>query len=151
MTATGDLLVIGYGNTLRRDDGVGQKVAEAVAALNLPCVSVLACQQLVPELAEAISQAGGALFVDAAIDADGTAELQEIEARSAEPILAHATDPRALLALAGQVFGHCPCAWSLTISVGDLSFGDGLSPRAEAGLRTAVEQTKELAKRLRKG
>ena len=33
------ILVIGYGNTLRGDDGVGPKVAEAVAALALPGVS----------------------------------------------------------------------------------------------------------------
>ena len=31
-----NLLVIGYGNTLRGDDGLGPRVAEAVAALNLP-------------------------------------------------------------------------------------------------------------------
>ena len=31
-----ELLVIGYGNTLRGDDGVGPRVAEAVEKLNLP-------------------------------------------------------------------------------------------------------------------
>ncbi|HEY9173382.1 MAG TPA: hydrogenase maturation protease, partial [Verrucomicrobiae bacterium] len=52
-----DLLVIGYGNTLRRDDGIGPKVAEAVAELNLPGVRSLACPQLTPELAEPIAHA----------------------------------------------------------------------------------------------
>jgi Ni,Fe-hydrogenase maturation factor len=34
--APAGLLVIGYGNTLRRDDGVGPRVADAIAALALP-------------------------------------------------------------------------------------------------------------------
>jgi hypothetical protein len=33
--------VIGYGNTLRGDDGIGPAVAEAVAALGLPGVRVI--------------------------------------------------------------------------------------------------------------
>src|SRR5450759_47295 len=35
----GDFLVIGYGNTLRRDAGVGPRVAEAVEELHLPNVA----------------------------------------------------------------------------------------------------------------
>ena len=36
------LLVIGYGNTLRRDDGVGPRVAEAVEGLRLAGVRTIA-------------------------------------------------------------------------------------------------------------
>ncbi len=43
------ILVIGYGNSLRSDDGVGPFVAEAVEALRLPGVHTLICQQLSPE------------------------------------------------------------------------------------------------------
>ena len=63
------LLVIGYGNTLRSDDGVGPKVADAVAALALIGVRALACPLLTPELADPVSQARVAVFVDAAVDA----------------------------------------------------------------------------------
>ena len=64
------LLVIGYGNTLRRDDGVGPKLADAVAALGLTGVRTLACALLTPELAEAVSQAQRVIFVDAAVDSN---------------------------------------------------------------------------------
>jgi hypothetical protein len=47
-----ELLVIGYGNSLRRDDGVGPRVAEAVEALQLPGVRTLTCQLLTPEFAD---------------------------------------------------------------------------------------------------
>ena len=147
-SATSDLLVIGYGNTLRRDDGVGSKVAEAVAALNLPGVSVIVRHQLVPELAEPISQARGVIFVDAAVNANGRGEWREIEPNETGQLFAHATDPRSLLALAGQLFGRSPPAWSLAVPVEDLGFGDGLSPRAEVGLRVALKQVQSLVQRL---
>jgi hydrogenase maturation protease len=46
------VLVLGYGNTLRRDDAVGPLAAEAVAGWGRPGVLALALPQLLPELAE---------------------------------------------------------------------------------------------------
>jgi hydrogenase maturation protease len=137
-------LVIGYGNTLRRDDAVGPRVAEAVAALNLPGVRAIARHQLVPELAGPISEAGAVIFVDAAVDADGGVELRKLEPADDGQILAHATDPRSLLALARQLFGRSPPAWTLAIPVDDLDFGEALSPRAEAGFQAALAQIRAL-------
>lgn len=141
------ILVIGYGNTLRRDDGVGSKVAEAVEAQQLPGVRVIVCHQLTPELAEPVSQARAVVFVDADAKSKGGVELREIEAGDAGQILAHATDPSSLLALAKKIFGRSPPAWALAIPVEDLGFGDGLSPRAAAGFEVAVKQIQSLAAR----
>nr|MDQ2730551.1 hydrogenase maturation protease [Armatimonadota bacterium] len=59
-------LVIGYGNPLRRDDGLGPMAAQRLAALADPLrVQVLTPYQLSPELAEPISQARFVLFIDA--------------------------------------------------------------------------------------
>jgi hydrogenase maturation protease len=143
-----ELLVIGYGNTLRRDDGVGPKVVEAVEALHLPRVQTLACHQLTPELIEPISHAHNVVFVDADTRTGGAAALHPIEAAAAGQILAHATDPRSLLALSKQLSGVAPRAWVLAIPVEDLNFGDGLSPLARAGLAAALEEIKALAQRL---
>ena len=63
-----DLLVIGYGNTLRSDDAVGPRVAEAVRELNLPGVRTLSCGLLTPELSDPISQARKVVFVDASME-----------------------------------------------------------------------------------
>ena len=61
-------LVIGYGNTLRGDDGVGQKVAEVIASLGLSGIRALSCHQLTPELADPISEVRMVVFVDATVD-----------------------------------------------------------------------------------
>ena len=62
-----ELLVIGYGNSLRRDDGVGPRVAEAIEELQLPGVRTLVCQLLTPEFADPIARARRVIFVDAEI------------------------------------------------------------------------------------
>jgi Ni,Fe-hydrogenase maturation factor len=57
--------VIGYGNTLRTDDGVGPYVATAVASWGLPGVVSVGVHQLTPELSELLASAELAVFVDA--------------------------------------------------------------------------------------
>jgi len=134
-----DFLLIGYGNTLRRDDGVGVLAAETFEELALPGVQVLTRHQLVPELAELISRALTVVFIDADPEASGEVQLRPIEPARTSEILAHAPNPGSLLALYRQLFGRCPKAWTLAVPVEDFGFGDGLSPRARAGVEAAVE------------
>jgi len=140
-----DLLVIGYGNTLRSDDGVGAKVAAAVAGQALPGVVALVRHQLTPELAEPISEARAVVFVDAATDASTEVQERRLEPADGAQLMAHAADPRSLLALAQQLFGRCPPAWWLTIPVENLQFGEELSPLARRGYQTALEKIRALA------
>ncbi len=144
-TAGADFLVIGYGNTLRSDDGVGAKVAAAVAELALPGVTVLVRHQLTPELAETISEARAVVFVDAAVDAATEVQVRQLEPADGAQLMAHAADPRTLLAMAKQLFGRCPPAWWLTIPVENLEFGEELSPLARRGYETALEKIRTLA------
>jgi len=139
-----DLLVIGYGNTLRGDDGVGVRVAEAVDQLELPGVSILICQQLSPEHAEPISRAGCVVFVDAALDAPEEVQLRELAPGDTTQLMAHAADPRTMLALARDVFGRAPRAWWLTIPAVEMGFGETLSPSAQGGLLEAVAKIQSL-------
>jgi len=140
------LLVIGYGNTLRSDDGVGPRVAEAVGALQLPGVRTLICQQLSPEHAEPISQMDRVIFVDAAVDAAKEVQFRELAPNDSSQIMTHAADPRTMLALARDVFGHAPEAWWLTIPAVKLGFGEELSPETEAGFREALGRIQAFAR-----
>ena len=140
------LLVIGYGNTLRGDDGVGPRVAEAIEQLNLPGVRTLICQQLSPEYAEPVSQAHTVVFVDAAVDAPPEVQLRKLEPGESSQLMAHAADPRTMLALARDVFGHAPQAWWLTIPAVKLDFSETLTPEAQRGFAEAVEQIQELCR-----
>jgi hydrogenase maturation protease len=139
------LLVIGYGNTLRRDDGVGPKVAEAVAALALPGVRALACPLLTPELAEPVSRAGVVIFVDAAVDAPREVQMRTLAPAKSSQVMAHAASPATLLAVARDVFGHAPQGWLLTIPAEDIGIGEELSTLARRGSATAVEEIVKVA------
>lgn len=139
------LLVIGYGNTLRQDDGVGPKVAEAVAALNLPRVRTLNCALLTPELADPISQAERVVFVDAAIDAPREVQLRPLQPATSSQLMAHAASPATMLALARDVFGHAPEGWLLTIPVEETGIGEEFSPLAKRGFAAALKEIQKLA------
>jgi Ni,Fe-hydrogenase maturation factor len=119
-------------------------MAEAVAALNLPGVRTLVCPLLTPELADPISKAGVVIFVDAAVDAPHEVRLRELDPAGSAQIMAHAADPRTMLALARDVFGHAPKAWWLTIPAVNFEFGETFSEETQQGFASAMETIRSL-------
>ena len=70
MTAAG-VLIVGYGNPLRSDDGIGWHAARLLATdPRLDGARVLARHQLAPELAADVSRASLVVLVDAAAKGD---------------------------------------------------------------------------------
>jgi hydrogenase maturation protease len=133
------VLVIGYGNELRSDDGVGPRAARAVAGWQLPHVQALALHQLTPELAEVLAEAATVVFVDAGTDpVSFRLRVQPLQPERDAIRPGHLSDPRWLLALTRQLFGATPPAQLLTIRAENLNFGTSLSPSAEHGLDEAL-------------
>jgi len=129
-------LVIGYGNSLRGDDGAGPFVADQLGA------DAIACHQLTPELAEPISRARRVIFVDAHAGVPaGRISIQPIQARASAGI--HRFDPEALLAWAQQLYGHAPEAVLIGIGGETFALGEGLSPAAK---RAALEALRAIRK-----
>jgi hydrogenase maturation protease len=118
-----DILVIGYGNELRRDDGLGPHVARRIAAANYAHVRVLTCFQLVPELAADLAEIPLVIFVDARDDPRRcSVELRRITAEETTDWSSHSGDPRALLALTHAVYGRAPEAWWVMVPGEDFGF-----------------------------
>jgi len=144
------MLVIGYGNTLRRDDGVGPRVAEAVEALQLPRVWTLSLPQLSPEHGECLARVREAIFVDATIDtsvdAPGEVHLRPLQPAATARVTAHALNAATLLAIARDIFGRAPRSWILTIPANDFSFGEELSPAVAAAAEKAVVRISAFAR-----
>jgi hydrogenase maturation protease len=134
-------LVIGYGNTLRRDDGVGVRAADLLQQdPRLGGVDVLAVHQLTPELALDIGVASLVVFIDADAAAEpGAVDVQPVtpsstQATTGSGASSHHVGAAELLALAAALGGGSPSAWSVAIGVDDLGVGEGLSPAVEAAL-----------------
>ena len=131
--------MIGYGNTLRSDDGVGQAVVELVKTWNLSNVQVMPVHQLTPELAEPLSNADLAIFVDA-YPADFEQEVQvcPLEPASSGWTMGHTSAPQGLLAIAQALYHHYPQAWLVAIPGNNFELGYSLSPLAEQGMAEAL-------------
>jgi hydrogenase maturation protease len=134
--------IIGYGNSLRSDDGLGWRAAECLrGVVSSPHVEVVTCHQLMPEHAELLSRVQRVVFIDAcAGGVAGTWTCQRIVA-APSPVTAfsHHLNPVTLLVLAQTLFGACP-AEALVVTVAGASFGYGteLSPAVRAALPPLV-------------
>jgi hydrogenase maturation protease len=123
-------LVIGYGNTLRSDDGAGVRAAELIRQA-IPDVEVVVVPQLMPELAEDISRHRHVVFLDASAQTD-MQSLRVVPVDAATPSTApvtHAASPEQLLQLSKSVYGSVPDR-AVLVSIPAVSFelGESLSP-----------------------
>lgn len=140
-------LVIGYGNALRGDDGVGYRVAEAVEAWNLPEVLTKPCHQLTPELAADLAEADQVIFVDATPPQNPCSALifeRLLVKGSQEMISAHHSTPQHLLAMSQLLYGQVPVAYALWLPTRDFGFSEQLSPIAKSGMRQSLAQIRHL-------
>jgi len=142
-------LVIGYGNTLRSDDGAGPFVARALELRGPEGLRIVEAHQLTPEMAIAISAAKRVVFVDATdLPQESAPRVSRLEPEpGADPLNPHASDPGSLLWLAKTLFGGAPEAWLVAIPGAEFGFGETLSPGAARASAEAVIQIEALLAR----
>jgi hydrogenase maturation protease len=138
----GNVVVIGYGNDLRCDDGIGQRVANA---LHLENVKSVAVHQLTPELAETLANADVAIFIDACLtSASSSVQVISLSPDSNSIIAGHTANPRSLLSLTKAVYNYCPPAWWIKVPGVNFDIGSSLSPVAETGIAIALEKIAQI-------
>jgi hydrogenase maturation protease len=125
----GGALVIGIGNPLRGDDGVGWHL---VAGLGLQR------HQLTPELAETVATAERLLVVDAWLAPPGAGpRLREVIPAQGWEGDSHRVDPARLLAMAALLFDRRVPGHELLVPGFDFSCGDRFSRRLQRQLPEA--------------
>jgi hydrogenase maturation protease len=136
------VLIVGYGNSLRTDDGIGWHAAGLLAGdPRLAGAKVLARHQLTPELAEDIGRASLVVLVDARADGDaGTVSVQHVEiGPTAATTWSHHLDPAALAGLAEALYGATPPIFLVSVGASSFAAGDRLSTTLERTLPDIVE------------
>jgi hydrogenase maturation protease len=144
---TGGVVVVGYGNALRTDDGLGWYAADRLASdPRLAAVTVLQRHQLMPELALDISAAALVVLVDASHDlAAGTVTVTPVEpASDATTTWSHHLSPPSVVALAHELYGRAADVFLVSCGVESTEMGDRLSPAVEAALSQVVDAVVEL-------
>jgi hydrogenase maturation protease len=129
-------VVIGCGNELRGDDGVGPYVARRLRRLG---VAAIAAHQLTPELSARLATAHRAIFIDAAADLNaGEIALSRVRPALGGPF-EHHCGPGALLGLTQQAFRRSPAALAVAIGAKSFDLGRPLSrPVRRAGASVAA-------------
>lgn len=128
-----ETLFIGYGNSLRADDGAGLAVIEKLSAI-LPryweqSVRFISCAQLTPELATDIAQAHRVVFVDATMALPpGHMSISPAHPEESNMLMGHYFTPGALLAITQHALGACPSAWMAAIGCQFIEISDQLTP-----------------------
>lgn len=133
----GGVLVIGYGNSLRGDDGVGwHAVTSLTSDPRLAGAHVLARHQLTPELAQDIGHAQLVVLVDACgAGAPGMVSVQRVEpGHPRAPAWSHNLDPAALVGLTETLYGASPPVFLITITGTFFGYRDQLSPPVRQAL-----------------
>ncbi|MFW6357904.1 MAG: hydrogenase maturation protease [Chroococcales cyanobacterium] len=134
------ILLIGYGNDLRSDDGVGRQIADILSESNLPDLKTLSVHQLTPELSETLSEVDAAIFVDASANPLTEVTITPIKPLNSDFTLTHGWNPRSLLTLAQTLYGKSPNSWLVEIPAEDFSLGENLSAIAEKGMIQALDR-----------
>ncbi len=140
------ILIIGYGNPLRSDDGIGWRVAEKLQPrLNTSRVEVIKCHQLAPEMAEKLRDAALVVFVDAAVDGSpGEWDHQRLRAANSSAVFSHGPTPAALLALAADLYGASPEVHLFTVCGSAFGYGESFSPDVDRALPSVVAEIEAL-------
>ena len=140
------LLIIGYGNTLRGDDGVGQLIAHRLEAiLGSNGILIIACHQLTPELVETISRADEVVFVDVTEDGQaGDIRSFALQPETAAGAFTHNISPSALLAASANLYGVCPRGQVISISGTHFDYGETLSLPVEKAIPQAVSLIRQM-------
>jgi hydrogenase maturation protease len=132
------VLLIGYGNPGRGDDGLGPALAERIRARDLAGVVVKTDYQLVAEHALDVSRAEHVIFADAQIEGTAPYEFGPAHADTSADVSSHNLSPGAVLALAHLLFDATPGAFTLAMTGARFDrIEEGLSARAARNLDLA--------------
>jgi len=131
------ILVLGYGNPGRQDDGLGPAVAAWFDGLGWPNVTAYDNYQLNIEDAVDVAAHEIVWFVDAS-KAGPPFAVQDLAPASIIEFTSHIVRPEAILAIAYQYYGRKPQAFLLAIRGYEFEFVEELTAGATDNLRVAL-------------
>jgi hydrogenase maturation protease len=139
------VLVLGYGNPDRNDDGVAWFVLQKLRADPPAGAELETAHQLEIDHAERIAQFDLVLFVDAATpDTSEPLSVIEVSAAREPQATTHHILPADVLAFARKLYGRCPRALVVRIRGCDFGFGSELSPGTRESAEAAVVRIRGL-------
>lgn len=128
------ILLVGFGNPYRRDDGLGIKLLDLIEH-NVEKIKV---QELTFDMAEIFKDYDMVIFIDASLEGDEVV-FRRIKEESTFSPLTHHTPCEELLSWTRLLYGKTPEFYLLSIRGYDFDFGEELSEKAKENLKKAKE------------
>jgi hydrogenase maturation protease len=143
-------LIIGFGNILRKDDGLGPKAVDLLNEIIFDGrdVNTMTLPQIDITLAKELASVDFAIFVDARIDdSNDSVIIEHLELNELNTQLGHTSHSLSIPSLIGltrELYENTPDCYMVTPKGYDFSIGESFSPEAEANLHLAVKKIIEL-------
>jgi hydrogenase maturation protease len=140
-----DIVVIGCGNPLRGDDGIGwMAVDELAGPFSGKNIRFLKCRELTPELSEELRRAKYALFIDASVE-PGSGTVRESDLLPAGGAFdTHKLDPAGLLSLSEAIYGNSPRSVLLSLKGESFGYEERLSRSAADSMSFLVSRAGDI-------
>lgn len=136
------ILVYGYGNPGRQDDGAGvmlaEKLDEWIVSRKLEGVHTDTNYQLNLEDAATVSQYDLVIFADASHEEMDDFRMEPLVASNRVEFTMHSVTPAFILHLSREVFNHEPQAFLMHIKGYEWEFMAGMTEEAERNLLSAL-------------
>ncbi len=137
-TDPGRILLVGIGNSGRKDDGLGWKFTELLSSSELPILDAEYRYQLQVEDVLLICQYDKVYFADASHEKlENGFEMRSCKATQHYFFSSHIQTPETVLYLAKELYNRTPEAYTFAIEGRDWGLGTGLSKEAERNLEKA--------------
>ena len=134
------VLVIGFGNPGRLDDGIGPILVEKLEAMKLNNVTVDSDYQLNVEDAADIAKHDIVVFADAALAGSEPFFFAQLTPQPALGFSSHSVEPEVVLHMAREMFGANTLGFALGVRGYEFNeFGEGLSDKAQKNVEAAIE------------
>jgi hydrogenase maturation protease len=147
------ILIYGYGNPGRQDDGLGilltEEIEQWVKDNDLKNISTDNNYQLNIEDAEVISDKDYVIFVDASMELIEDFQFTKIDSNDATiEFTMHAVSPSYVLDLCNKIYNKFPMAYLLHIKGYEWELGSEMTEEAKKNLSLAIEFIKRKLKEL---
>lgn len=141
------ILIYGYGNPGRQDDGLGNafvnRIREWTAIEGLHDFSFDSNYQLNIEDADAISDKDLVIFADASEERIENFCLSKVDGTSGLTFTTHAASPGYIVKLCEELFNKNPLVFLLHIKGFEWEFQEGISAEAQSNLDAALVYMKK--------
>ncbi len=142
------ILLYGYGNPGRQDDGLGNvfidRIEKWVKENKLSYIELDSNYQLNIEDSEAISDKDLAIFIDASVEEIEDFCITKVSSESEITYTTHAASPGYIVDLCKQIYKTAPPTYLIHIKGYEWDFKEGLTDQAIENLDKAIEFIKPL-------